>query len=592
MEPETKTSNPLEHSTLGLGKRLWRDWISPYWPRLIVIAFLMLCVSAATASYPILIDWTYRLFEARDLRVVTLVPFAVIAVAMAKGLSMYLQTVATNRFVLRVIADIQKAMFTHLLNADLTRLMREPTGKLTSRFTNDVTALRDALLRTITGFVRDFFTLISLIATMFYLDWMLSIIVLFVLPLGALPVSRIGKRMRRVSMNMQSFMGDLTSLLNESLSGVRMVKTYRLEAYERARADKQFDIMYGWLLALVKGRARVEPILESLGGIAVAGVIAFAGWRMIYGQSTIGEFTGFVAALLIAAQPLRSLGQLNVALQEGLATLARVFTLLDEAPQIVDQNHATPLKLTGGSLHLQHVSFSYGVDLANALEDVCLTAEKGKVTALVGPSGAGKSTVINLIPRFFEAQKGQVSIDGQDVRDVTLASLRDAMSLVTQDVILFNDTVRANIAFGKPGADENAIIGAAKAAAAHDFIMSFPHGYDTEVGERGLNLSGGQRQRIALARAMVRNAPILLLDEATSALDAESEKQIQDALERLMAGRTTLVIAHRLATVRGADQIYVMDNGKVAEEGNHASLLAQDGVYARLCKLQFFGPEE
>jgi subfamily B ATP-binding cassette protein MsbA len=419
---------------------------------------------------------------------------------------------------------------------------------------------------------------------MIYLDWLLSLIAAALYPLAAVPIGHIGKRIRRASGGMQERIGETAALLHESFAQARTVRTYRLEAAETARAHTVFNDLYRALLRMTRGRARVDPVLEVLGGAAVAVVIGFSGWRASVGVSTIGNFTGFVAALLIAARPLRALGSLNVAVQEGLAGLVRVFAVIDEAPLIVAPPGAPPLPPGPGQVVFRDVTFAYP-DGRIGLHGLSFVAEPGLTLALVGPSGAGKSTALALIPRLHDVLSGAVLIDGCDVRDVDLASLRDAIAYVGQDSLLFDDTIAANIRMGRPSASEAELIAAAEAAAG-GFIKSLPLGFATRVGPGGQRLSGGQRQRVVLARALLRNPRILLLDEATSALDAESEAAVQEALLSLRHGRTTIVVAHRLSTVRDADLVVALADGRAAEQGSHAQLLNHDGLYARLVRTQ------
>jgi subfamily B ATP-binding cassette protein MsbA len=420
---------------------------------------------------------------------------------------------------------------------------------------------------------------------MFYLDWAMTLVVLSVYPLAAIPVAAISQRLRRVAKQTQSGLGDMTSLLSEKLSGARLIKSFQLEDYAADRLDKSFEQIYALKMKSVRTRARMDPILEALGGVAIAGVVAFAYLRISHGISTVGDFMGFITALLMAAQPIRALGNLAGRLQEGLAAAESFYGLIDEMPSIADRPDAKNLAISKGQISFRRVAFAY--DKASderAVHDFTLDIPGGSTVALVGRSGAGKSTIINLVPRLFDVTEGQIFIDGQDVRDVALASLRDHIAIVSQDITLFDDTIEANIALGRLGASTADIIEAAKAAAAHDFILALPSGYQTVIGDRGSRLSGGQRQRVALARAILKDAPILLLDEATSALDNESEQLVQEALAKFTRTRTTLVIAHRLSTIQNADMICVMEAGRLVERGKHSELVARNGSYARLSR--------
>jgi subfamily B ATP-binding cassette protein MsbA len=457
---------------------------------------------------------------------------------------------------------------------------------LISRFTSDAALLRGAAANVLGGIGKDAVTVVFLVGVMFYQDWLLALVSFFVFPLAIHPIVGIGRRIRRVSANTQAEMGQLTTLLNQTFQGARHVKAYGMEEYEERRAAGLFERLFLLIDRGTRTRSRASPMMETLGGAAIAIVILYGGHQVITGARTPGALFSFITALLLAYQPLKSLANLNASLQEGLAAAQRIFEVLDVEPLIRDLPGAGQLRVAGGEIRFDNVRFGY-IPGGVALDGVSLTIPAGRTVALVGPSGAGKSTILNLIPRFFDVDEGSITIDGQDVRSVTLASLRGAVALVAQEVSLFDDTVRGNIAYGRFGASDAEVEGAARMAAADAFIRELPNGYDTMVGEHGVRLSGGQRQRIAIARAMLKDAPILLLDEATSSLDSEAERQVRTALNTLIRGRTTLVIAHRLSTIQGADLICVVDRGVIVESGSHAELLARGGLYARLYATQF-----
>jgi subfamily B ATP-binding cassette protein MsbA len=575
----------LRGDTLPLISRLWRDWMRPHTKTLALVLVLVALVAASTGLYPVLIKAAFDAFDAKDQAAIYLGPIFVMLVTSVKGFSLLALTVLTNKVVTRIEADMQKALYGRMIDADLAQIGRESPAALTQRFTTDFMFIKEALTRLSTVFLREVTTVIALIVAMIWIDPLLTLVATITAPFFIYPIEKIGRRLRRVAASTQEQTGQMASLITESLSGIRIAKTYGLENYLKTKAAGTFDEVRGLKMRAANARGRLDPLLEAGGGVAVAAVLILIGQRILSGNSTIGDFTGFISALLMAAQPIRALGNLNAIVQEAAAALQRTFAVMDQAPQIQDRPGARPLKLSGGEIRFSDLSFSYG-DEAAVLNWINLVVEAGHTTALVGRSGSGKSTLLSLVPRLYDATEGAVLIDGQDVRDVTMASLRSAIAVVSQDVLLFDDTVRANIAFGGPGATDAEIEEAARAAAAHDFITRLPEGYDTVVGTGGGRLSGGERQRISLARAFLKNAPILLLDEATSALDSESERLVQKAIGKLMKGRTTLVIAHRLSTVRDADKIVVMEGGRIMETGSHDVLIAKAGSYARLHRLQ------
>ncbi|MBK8199963.1 MAG: ABC transporter ATP-binding protein [Acidobacteria bacterium] len=510
---------------------------------------------------------------------------AIIGLTIARSLSMYGMTLLNNTGVQRGLVSVQTVQYDALTDGDFARVASDASGSFVSRFISDVISIREAALRFANNFTKSLATVIGVLVWLFWKDWQLALIIAVVYPLALGPVVSLGNSVRKRAKKAAEQTGEVTSLLSEGFQSARVIKAYGLESWQKARARKGFSERSELFLKVLSKRAGVDPVLEVFGGFALAALLGFVAWRISQGENTLGDLLGVIGAVAVAAPEVRALGSISAVAQEGAAAADRVFEIVDAAPKVADRPGAVAITATRGAVAFRDVHFTYP-DGSPALRGLTFSAMAGEKVAFVGASGAGKSTVFNLLLRLYDASSGSVTIDGLDVRDVTGTSLRQHMALVAQDAALFDDTVGANIALGAPGASQHRIVAAARDANAHEFIENFPLGYDTPAGEMGRNLSGGQRQRVALARAILRNAPILLLDEATSALDAESEFKVQDALARFSRERTVLIIAHRLSTVRAADRIIVMEDGRTVEEGTHDSLMAKGGAYKRLVELQ------
>ncbi len=581
-----QTKDLAHRPSWGLVKRLIREQVRPQRWRIFGAILCMVVLAAATTLLAKMMEPIVNHAMLRQsMNELYQIAGAIVVIFIVRGWAAFGQATTLNYIGQSIIASLQNQLFHHIIYADLAFFNRQSPGALTTRFTNDVNLLRGSVTDALQA-LSSFMQVVGLVGLMFYQDWPLACVSFVAIPIAVLPINRIGRRMRRVSRSQQQETGQLATALDEAFQGVRQVKAHGMEAHEQARVSRAVTALFKLATKAARTRAMSNPPLDALAGIAIAGVIIYGGHAVLSGANTPGAFFSFIAAVGLVYEPLKRLAQANAAIQEGLAAAERVFAMIDMRPTIVDRPGAVPLKLTGAAVSLRNVTFTYGGE-SRALEQFDLDIAPGATAALVGPSGAGKTSVFNLILRFFDPDSGRVLIDGQDLREVTLASLRGALALVSQDSLLFDDTVRANILYGRPGASQAEIEAAALAAHAEGFIRELPEGFDTPVGPRGVRLSGGQRQRVLIARAMLRNAPILLLDEATSALDNESERIVQEALQELKQGRTTVVIAHRLSTVVDADCIYVMEHGRVVARGRHLELMARDGVYARLYAQQF-----
>jgi len=587
-------SRPDVFSTRQVIARLLRDYVSGEWGLLGLGVLCMLLASAASGLLPQLVNLELKQIFTRHLASWLLpLSLAALGAMILRAATTFLGRTMIDSLGEKTVAAAQRDMFNHLIRRDLAALNAVHSGQFVSNFLYDATLMRDALVQGVAGLFLELVSLFFYLAYLVISDWQLALLSLVALPGVAWAMERLGGSMRRAATRGMQETGDLSMVLSEAMDGRRIIKAYGLEAHSASRVQARLAARLKTLLKAVRLRAAAAPMTDIFAGVVFFLVLLVAGWQNLHGQLTLNTFGGFLTALLLAQQPVRNLSQLWPITSTGIAAANRIFNAIDAGPAIVDRPGAKKLKVApgGGAVRFRDVSFSYEADASATLEHVDLDIPPGRKIALVGPSGAGKSTIFNLLLRFYDLESGSIAIDGQDICGVTMESLRAAIALVTQDAILFDESVAANIALGRPGASRADIETAARNAAAHEFILEMPEGYDTRVGEGGLKLSGGQRQRIAIARAMLRGAPILLLDEATSALDTESERQVQDALSRLMKGRTTIVVAHRLSTVLDADRIYVLERGRVAEHGVHAELIAKGGLYASLYQHNFADPE-
>jgi subfamily B ATP-binding cassette protein MsbA len=567
-------------------------YLKPYvWPYFIVAMVCMLGYSATEGAMPFLVQWMMDdVFVKKNAEMLYFVPGAIIVIFVVRGALNFGQSYLSEYVGLNIVQDVRNQMMRHLQFMPLSFFSRHPSGTLISRIGSDATLLRSALTDSLTSFLKDTTSLIVLIVVAFIKDWFLASLAFVVFPASVLPVMRLSRKMKRFARRGQISTGTLTSYLQESIQGNRIVKAFGMEEYEISRFMKENLYLLRQSLRVTRIRGIVSPTMELFAAFGIASVVWYGGSSVIAGTRTPGDFFAFMTAMFLMYQPFKNLTRTYTMLHQGLAGAERVFEILDEVPNIADKPGARPATPLTRAVEFHDVSFSYGTD--PVLSHVNLAIRAGEMVALVGMSGAGKSTLADLIPRFYDVSSGRITLDGVDIRDLTLESLRAQVGIVAQHTFLFNDTVRNNIAYGDPERSMDDIIAAAKAANAHDFVSAMPQGYDSTVGEMGMQLSGGQRQRLAIARALLKDAPILILDEATSSLDSESERLVQDALEKLMTTRTTLVVAHRLSTIRNADRIVVLVDGAVAEEGTHGELLAHNGPYSRLYNLQLLEGEE
>ncbi len=563
-------------------------YTKPYYSKLIFAMICMVVVSAFSGAIAFLVKPVLDdIFINKDASKLFFIPGLVVGIYLVKGFMDFAQAYLMAWVGQRVIKDIRDNLYRHLHSLSLSFFMNNPTGVLMARITSDVGLIQSAASNALTSIVKDFFSIIFLVGVIFYRDLKLALVAIVLLPIAFFPILKFSKKMRNIAFRSQQILGSLNSLLQETISGAKVIKSFGTEEYEVNRFERENDRFFRLTMKLFKIQALSSPLSEVLAGMGAAAVILYGGMSVVRGISTPGNFFSFMTALFMLYEPIKRLSRINNIIQQGFAGANRVFLLLDETPEIVEKEDALDLPGFGGQVEFSHVSFRYNSEGDYILKDVSFKVQKGQTVALIGSSGAGKTTVVDLIPRFYDVEGGTILIDGNDTRDLKIDSLREKISIVGQHTILFNESVRYNISYGVPDASEEKVVEAAQSANAHDFISKFSEGYDTNVGEMGMRLSGGERQRIAIARALLRDTPILILDEATSALDSESEEVVQEALERLMKGRTVFVIAHRLSTIKNADLILVIDEGKIVESGSHEELIDKETRYRYFYEKQF-----
>lgn len=558
--------------------------------RLVCAMLCMMVVAASQAASAYLMKPVLdEVFVNKSSQALKLIPIAIIFIFFARGIGMYGQEFLMESVGQRIIRKLRDDLYGRIQDLPLSFFHKERTGVLMSRITNDVNIIKAMVSTAVTGALKDAFTILGLTILIFYMDWKLALIALVVLPLAFYPIVEFGRRVRRVSTGVQEAMADLSAFLHETFAGSRIVKAFGMEAYEKRRFFDKTKALFKLEIRAVIARSLSSPVMEFLGGLGIALIIWYGGFRVINGTSTVGTFVSFMTAVIMLYDPVKKLSKLNNALQEGLAAVDRIFDIVERESDIVETQNPKTIATQPHRVVFDDVCFAYEEEMV--LTDIHLDVKAGEILALVGMSGGGKTSLVNLIPRFYDVSCGRILVDGTDIKELAIADLRKQIAIVTQDPMLFNDTVRNNIAYGNPEAPFAEIQRVAEAAYAYDFVQQFPRGFDTSIGELGSRLSGGEKQRLCIARALLKDAPILILDEATSSLDAEAEQVVQKALENLMKGRTTFIIAHRLATVGFAHRIVVLSNGRIVEEGTQADLLALGGEFYKLHQMQFSNGE-